>query len=164
MKYWCSLSVQCHFSFYLQHLIESTHSLLVVQEVMNAMCRLKEMSGQEPIAIAQSVLVQAMLAGLKRSLARPKINKKPVIVRMLTALVQSLEVPPSVSKLKLAASCFLAFTTFLLCDKLAKLRCCNSTFREASMTVQILSSKQTSIIKVTLCWWHALIPRPGWWQ
>ena len=62
-------------------------------------------------------------------------------MEMLTALVQSLGVPPSLSELRLAASCLLAFAAFLRYDEMAKLRCCDIAFSEESMTVHILSSK-----------------------
>ena len=78
-----------------------------------------------------------MLAGLKR---KPKV-KEPVTVEMLTALVQSLGTSPSLSKLRMAATCLLAFATFLHNDEIAKLRCCDITFSKGYMTVCILSSK-----------------------
>ena len=60
---------------------------------------------------------------------------------MLTALVDSLGKNPSLSDVRLAASCLLAFTAFLRFDEMAKLRCCDLTFDEESMTVHIASNK-----------------------
>ena len=130
---------EVHFALYLQHLSESTQSLSAVQEAANAIGWVNQLSGREPIA--QSPLVQATLAGVKRNLAKPKIKKEPVTVDMLAALVQSLGVPPSLAELRLAASCFLAFSAFLRYDELARLRCCDISFSEDSMSVHIHSSK-----------------------
>ena len=60
---------------------------------------------------------------------------------MLSTLVQSTKVPPSLSELRLAASCLLAFTAFLRYDELAKLRCCDIAFSQTGMRVRILSGK-----------------------
>ena len=60
---------------------------------------------------------------------------------MLSALVRSLKVPPSLSELCLAASCLLPFSAFLRYDKLAKLRCCDITFSKLSMSIYISASK-----------------------
>ena len=60
---------------------------------------------------------------------------------MLSALVDSLGVAPSLRELRPAVSCLLAFAAFLRYDKLAKLRCCDIVFSKANMSVRILSSK-----------------------
>ena len=130
---------EVHFALYLQHLSESTHSLSAIQEAVNAIGWVNQLSGREPVA--QSPLVRAMVAGLKRSLVKPKTKKEPVTVDMLSALVHSMGVPPSLSELRLAASCLLAFAAFLRYDELAKLRCCDITFSQTGMRVHILSSK-----------------------
>ena len=61
---------EVHFALYLQHLSESTHSVSAIQEAINAIGWVNQLSGREPIA--QSPLVSAMVQGLKRSLAKPK--------------------------------------------------------------------------------------------
>lgn len=130
---------EVHFALYLQHLSESTHSLSAVQEAVNAIGWVNQLSGQAPIV--QAPLVNATVAGLKRSLAKPKARKEPVTVDMLSALVHSMGTPPSLSELRLAASCLLAFAAFLRYDELAKLRCCDISFSETSMSIHIVSSK-----------------------
>ena len=57
-----------HLALYLQHLGESTHSWSAVQEAVNAIGWVNHLSGREPIA--QTPLVHATVAGLKRSLAK----------------------------------------------------------------------------------------------
>ena len=130
---------EVHFALYLQHLSESTHSVSAIQEAVNAIGWVNQLSGREPMA--QSPLVSAMVQGLKRSLAKPKTKKGPVMVDTLSALVHSMGVPLSLSELRLAASCLLAFATFLLYDELAKLRCCDIAISQTGMRVCILSSK-----------------------
>ena len=61
---------EVHFALYLQHLSDSTHSLSAVQEAVNAIGWVNQLSGQAPIA--QSPIVSATVAGLKRGLAKPK--------------------------------------------------------------------------------------------
>lgn len=130
---------EVHFALYLQHLSESTGSVSAVQEAVNSISWVNQLAGHG--SIAGSPLVSATLAGLKRALAKPKVKKEPVTVEMLSALVHSLSVPPSLSELRLAASCLLAFAAFLRYDELAKLRCCDVAFSESSMSIHISSSK-----------------------
>ena len=130
---------EVHLALYLQHLSEKLHSWSAVQEAVNAVSWVHQLSGRDPVA--QSPFVQATLAGLKRILAKPKVKKEPVTVDMLAMLVGSLGKTPSLSEVRLASSCLLAFAAFLRYDEMAKLRCCDIIFDEASMTVHIASSK-----------------------
>ena len=131
---------------HLQHLGESIQSLSAVQEAVNALEWLNQLSGQEHIA--QSPLVWSMVGGLKRSLAKPKTKKELIIVDMLSALVRMriTQVPPSLSELRLAASCLLAFAALLCHDELVKLRCYDITFSGSSMSVRIVSSKTDQLL------------------
>lgn len=128
-----------HFALYLQHLSEKLQSWSAVQEAVNAVSWVHQLSGLEPVT--QSAFVQATVAGLKRKLAKPKAKKEPVTVDMLAALVDSLGESPSLSDVRLAAICLLAFAAFLRFDEIAKLRCCDVAFSDASMSVHIASSK-----------------------
>ena len=82
-----------------------------------------------------------VLDGLQRRLAKPKVKKKPVSTDMLLALVESLGDNPSLSDVRLVASCLLSFAAFLRYDELAKLRCCDTTFGSTHIEVHIVSSK-----------------------
>ena len=95
---------EVHFSLYLQHLGETAHSTSAAEEAVNAISWVNQFEGQVPIA--QSPLVHATIAGLKGSLhvARPKVKKEPVTVDTLSVLVNSFEVPLSLSELWLAAT------------------------------------------------------------
>ena len=76
---------EVHLALYLQHLSEKLHSWSAVQEAVNAVSWVHQLSGRDPVA--QSPFVQATLAGLKRILAKPK---EPVTVDTLAMLVGSL--------------------------------------------------------------------------
>ena len=130
---------EVHFALYLQHLGDTLQSWSAVQDAVNAVSWVHQLAGFEPVA--QSPFVQATVDGLKRSLARPKVKKEPVTVDMLAALVDSIGQSPSLSDVRLVATCLLAFAGFLRFDELARLRCCDIRFSGASMTVRIISSK-----------------------
>ena len=106
---------------------------------MNAIGWVNQISGLEPIA--HSPLVRATLVSLRRNLAKPKAKKEPVTVEMLATLLQSLGSLPSLSELRLTASCLLAFASSLCYDEMARLRCCDTTILDGAMRVCNLSSK-----------------------
>ena len=79
-------------------------------------------------SISASPFVCATLSGLQRNIAKPKVRKEPVTADMLSALVGSLGVSPSLSDVRLAACSLLSFAAFLRYDEISKLRCCDVTF------------------------------------
>ena len=141
---------------YLQHLSETALSSTAVEEAVNAIGWVNQISGLEPIAKAP--LVRVTLTDLRRKLAKPIVKKEPVTVEMLAALVQRLGSPPSHSELRLLASSLLAFTAFC------------STMKWLSSVAVILPSwmqlcacafcsvRHINTTKVTPCWWHVHIP------
>ena len=94
---------EVHLALYLQHLGEKLHSSSAVQEAVNAIGWVHQLSGLDPVT--QSPFVQATLAGLKRILAKPKVRKEPVTVNMLDTLVGSLGENLSLSDVHLEAIC-----------------------------------------------------------
>ena len=128
-----------HFALYLQHVGQSTQSKSAVEEAVNAAGWINRLSGEPPISA--SPFIQMTLAGLQRQLAKPKSRKEPVTAEMLAVLVDSLGVAPSLSEVRLAAIALLSFAAFLRNDELAKLKCCDLTFSESSLTLKIRSSK-----------------------
>ena len=91
--------------------------------------------------MSESPFVGAVLEGLQRQLAKPKVQKEPLSSDMLTALVESLGANPTLSDVRLVAACVLVYAAFLHYDELAKLRCCNVTFKDTHMEVHTTSSK-----------------------
>ena len=130
---------EVHFALYLQHLGETVQSKSAVEEAVNAIGWVHQLSGRPPIAA--SPFVRATLAGLQRKLAKPKIRKEPITTDMLAMLVDSLGSTPTLADIRLVAMSLLAFSAFLRYDELAKLRCCDVRFEVQNMSVHITSSK-----------------------
>ena len=66
-------------------------------------------------------LVQATLEGLKRMLAKPVVKKAPVTAEILKAIVDDPVRNPTLSNIRLASVCLLAYAGFLRADELIKL-------------------------------------------
>lgn len=130
---------EVHFALYLQHIGESTQSKSAVEEAVNAISWVQQLADHQPVST--SPLVRATLAGLQRKLAKPRTRKEPITVEMLSKIVGSLGSAPSLSDIRLTASCLLAFAAFLRYDDLANLRCCDIKIEVSHMTVHITSSK-----------------------
>ena len=130
---------EAHFALYLQHLAESSESKASVEEAVNAIAWIQQLADHQPVS--SSPFIRATMSGLQRRLARPKIKKEPVTVEMLSSIVDSLGSSPTLSDIRLAAAVLLAFAAFLRYDEMAKLKCCDLVFTEATMSVHISSSK-----------------------
>ena len=85
--------------------------------------------------------MQTTLDGLRRTLARPKVRKKPITADMLKAMVEAAGLDPSLAEIRLLAVCLLAFAGFMRCDELVKLKCDDITFNSESMVVRVQFSK-----------------------
>ena len=125
------------FALYIQHLAETTESRAAVEVAVNAMSWAHQMAGLQPIS--GSPFVRTVLAGLQRQLAKPITKKEPVTVAMLAAMVQSSD--GSLADLRLMAMALLAFSAFLRCDELIKLRVCDVTFAAEHMAISLPKSK-----------------------
>ena len=125
------------FALYLQHLAEATESRATVEAAVNAESWAHQLAGLDPVS--SYPLVRAVLAGLQRQLAIPKKKKEPITVEMLLAMVQSAD--GCLADLCLIAMALLAFSAFLHCDKLVKLRCCDVVFSPSSMSINLPRSK-----------------------
>ena len=130
---------EVHFALYLQHIGETTQSKSAAEEAVNAISWVQQLADHQPVSA--SPLVRATLAGLQRKLAKPRSRKEPFTVEMLSKIVSSLGAAPSLSDVRLATTCLLAFAAFLRYDDLAKLRCCDIKFEVSHMTIRITSSK-----------------------
>ena len=95
-----------HFALYLQHLADTTKSKASVDEAVNAVSWVHELSGLPPIA--GSPFVGAVRAGLQRMLAKPKTKKQPISSEMLRSLVGAMSPKLSLTELRLVASSLLA--------------------------------------------------------
>ena len=117
---------------------ETVRSKSAVEGAVNAIGWLHQTAGLP--SIAGSPFIRAVLCGLQRNLAKPKVRKEPVTADMLSLLVGSLGQAPLLSDVHLAAV-LLSYAAFLRCDEVSKLRCCDIVFSANSMSVQIRSSK-----------------------
>ena len=61
------------FALYIQHLSETTESRAAVEVAVNAVSWAHQMAGLQPIS--SSPVVRAVLGGLQRQLAKPKIQE-----------------------------------------------------------------------------------------
>ena len=95
-------------ALYLQHLSDTVGSKSTVEEVVNAVGWVHQLAGYP--TLAESPFVQIVLDGLQRNLAKPKVRKEPVTTDMLSALVASLGMAPSLTDVYLVAACLLAFS------------------------------------------------------
>ena len=130
---------EVHFALYLQHLGEVAKSKSAVEDAVNAISWVHQISGLP--AISGSMFVRATLTGLQRRLAKPKVRKEPVAVNMISALVDSFGPCPALSDVCLAATVLLSFAAFLRYDEIAKLCCRDINFAADHMSVHIQSSK-----------------------
>ena len=127
------------FALYLQHIAVTVGSRTAVEEAVNAVSWLQQLSGQT--SVAESPLIKATLAGLQRQLAKQTTKKEPVTVEMLQMMAESAGCTPTLAESRLLAMSFLAFAAFLRCDELVRLKCCNIKFHADRIVVMIESSK-----------------------
>ena len=82
------------------------------------------------------------MEGLQRSLlAKPVIEKEPITVETLEAIVQDAEKSGTLADLRLATACLLGFSGFLRFSELINLRPCDFNIAEEMMTIKIRHSK-----------------------
>ena len=98
-----------HFALYLVHLGESTGSKAAVNLAVNAVAWVHELLGVESV---MEPLVKVTFKGLQRKLAKAVVKKKPVSLRMLKDMVQSMGQEP-LSEVRLLTIATHAFTGFL---------------------------------------------------
>ena len=82
-----------------------------------------------------------MVDGLKQIVAKPKVRKEPVTADMLKAMVEAAGPDPPLSEVRLLAVCLVAFSGFLHCNELVKLKCSDITFNTEGMLINVQSSK-----------------------
>lgn len=128
-----------HFALYLQHVGEVSGSRAAVVEAVNAISWVQRLAGDDPVS--QNGLIKSTMEGFQRLLAKPRKRKEPVTAAMLQKLVASLHEPPTLTEIRLAAICLVAYAGFLRFDEVEKLRCCDVRFYDEKMELSITSSK-----------------------
>ena len=127
------------FALYLQHLGETSKSHSAVSDAINAVAWVQRMAGVK--TVAQNDLIRSINEGFQRMLAHPKKKKEPVTPKMLEEIMQSMEVPPTLTEVRLASICLLAYAAFLHIDELRSLRCRDVIFNAHGMDIHIAQSK-----------------------
>ena len=127
------------FSLYLQHLGETTKSRSAVEEAVYSISWIHQMAGVS--SPADDPFVQTVLAGLRRSLAKPAVKKEPITGGVLEHMVLACGADPSLADVRFLAACLLAFAAFLRYDELADLQCTDISFHNGYIEVRIRSSK-----------------------
>ena len=112
-------------------------SKAAVEEAVHALSWLHEVAGLE--SVGSMAIVQAILSGLRRVLAKPKTRKEPITADMLKAMVESVGSDPSLTEVRLLAMCLIEFAGFLRCDELIMLKCSDITTNSESMVINIAS-------------------------
>ena len=131
------------FALYLQHLSKETNSKASVEEACNAVSWLHTSFGLS--SPASDPLVKATLEDLQRSLAKPTVKKEPVTMNMLEAvIVKDADKSGSLTDLRLAAACLLAFSGFLRFNNLICLRPCDFEISQEMMKLRSCRAKQTN--------------------
>lgn len=127
------------FVLYLQHLSEVSQSKSAVEEASNALSWVHSCAGLP--SLSTDPFVRATLDGLQRSLAKPTVKKEPVMVEMLEAIVTNAQQSGSLSDLRLATACLLAFASFLRFNELVNLKPTNIQIQGDTMRIHIEHSK-----------------------
>ena len=127
------------FVLYLQHLGENSQSKSAAEEVCNAISWVHANSGL--VSPASHPLVKAALSGVQRILAKPVVNKEPMTVDMIKAVVLDAERTGSLSDMRLATACVLGYAGFLRFSELVELKPANFAINKSMMTIRITHSK-----------------------
>ena len=93
---------------------ENNHGNARLDYIISCM---QQMSSLNPLA--QSIFAREIMAGLKRILRKPTVNKGPVTADMLAVLAKSLGQFPSLAEVRLAVSCFIGSEAHLHFNDLA---------------------------------------------
>ena len=105
-----------YLALYLQYLGDTTGSRSAVEEAVYAISWIHHMAGLP--SPSDSPFIQTVLAGLRRSLAKPTVKKEPITAVMLEHMVQDCGSNPSLADVRFLAACLLGSAAFLRYDEL----------------------------------------------
>ncbi len=129
-----------HVALYLQHRLELAKSKSPVDDAVNAIAWAHCMAGLP--SPTDNPLVQALVAGAHRLVAKPAVKKEPVTVEMLRKLVHRFAGPAAtLSDIHTVSICLLGFSAFLRFDELSQVRASDLVFSKELLNVNIRSSK-----------------------
>ena len=126
-------------ALYLQHLGDHLESKAAVEEAVNSLAWVHSLASLA--SPSNHPLVQVTLDGLKRALAKPVTKKTPVTAEILSEVVKDTEARPTLSNIRLATACLLAYAGFLRANELINLRPCDIRIADDKMIMRITHSK-----------------------
>ena len=126
-------------ALYLQHLADQAKSKSAAEEAVNALAWVHGLAGIN--SPTSNPIVQETLQGLKRTLAKPILKKRPITKEMLVNIVTDANSHPSLANIRLATACLLAFSGFLRFDELIHIRPCDITLDANMVKIHIPCSK-----------------------
>ena len=126
-------------ALYLQHLADQAKSKSAAEEAVNALAWVHGLAGIN--SPTSNPIVQETLQGLKRTLAKPILKKRPITKEMLVDIVTDANSHPSLANIRLATACLLAFSGFLRFDELIHIRPCDITLDANMAKIHIPRSK-----------------------
>ena len=136
-------AVSTHVALYLQHLGQSKGSKAAAEEAVHSISWAHSLAGM-PSPTADP-FVQAVLAGLKRSLAKPIVKKEPFTVDMVKAVIDDAMKDGSLSSIRLATMCAMAFAGFLRYSEVCNIRLCDMKLNPSHLKLQIPKSKSDQL-------------------
>ena len=128
-----------HLVVYLQFVSETTKSKAALDVVFNAIAWVHSVGGRA--SPTKDAIVAATLKGLQRKHAKPVNKKKPITTEMLQAITDEAVRTKSLSDLRLAAACLLAYSAFLRFDELSRIKPADITFHDSWISIKIHKSK-----------------------
>ena len=128
-----------YLALYLQHLAEVKSSKSAVEEAVNSLTWAHTLAGIP--APNSAPIVNATLDGLRRTLAKPVSKKSPFTVDMLRAIVTDAKKRNTLTSIRLATICLLAFAGFLRFDEVSNIRPCDLQIGATHMAIKIIHSK-----------------------
>ena len=132
-------------ALYLQHLGNNLQSRAAVEEACNALAWVHATAGLPSPTV--SPFLRTTLEGMRRILARPTVKKDPVTPALLAEMVKDARESNTLSDLRLATACLLAFAGFLRFNELVNITPCDITCQEDMIVIHLPHSKTDQLRK-----------------
>ena len=133
------------FALFLQQLGETTRSKAAVEEAVNAVSWVQRLAGQ--VETSKNNLTKSVVEGFQCQLAQPRRKKEPITPEMLQEIVASMK-SESLTEVRLATICLLAYAAFLRFDEINKVRCKDVSITGDKLEISFGQARQTSLGKV----------------
>lgn len=132
-----------HVALYLQHLGQSKGSKAAIEEAVNALSWAHSMAGLP--SPTTDPFIHTVLDGLKRSLAKPVNKKEPFTSDMLRSIVEDALEDGSLTSIRLATICVIAYAGFLRYSEVSNIRLRDIVFYPDYLSIKITESKNDQL-------------------